>query len=581
MELTVDRALLQGVAAHNKGDFDEAELFYQAILKSQPTHADANHNLGLIAASLNKSKSALALFKTALDTNANIEQFWVSYIDALIKEKQFNNAKKVIKRAHKKGFFGEKLRDLDLHLKHIIHGQTRETLTLLKVPPQKEISRLLLYYQNGQHEQACDMALSMTTQFPDHPFSWKVLGAVLGKVSRLDEALLANQTVVRLDPKDSEAHYNLGISQKNMGMFELAEASYRQAIALNPNFAEAHGNLGTTLMDFGRLDQAETSYRQAISIKPDYAEAYNNLGTTLKQLGRLENVEANYRKAIAIKPDFAEAYSNLSMTLKDQGDLEKALGYCKKAILLNPDSSDAHFTMSIILYANGDLDSALDSMKKAISIDPKSQKSQLSLAVLQARKTKWNHQGTFGNPSTDLGLTSNPLIVKRAVEPELVTSLYEMSFRELDKTKDNDARYGNGRCSPDFSMFTDNRPIIKTLADDLTTMMMQAVNSNVYIFDSFFNILGAGGGVTPHNHITNFDNDNSLSLGNQKYSLVYYLSVGDQNCSEPGILKLFDPSHHLLPYDGMVVIIPSGRNHSATYNGKKDRIMIGVNFYSL
>jgi hypothetical protein len=62
---------------------------------------------------------------------------------------------------------------------------------------------------------------------------------------------------------------------------------------------------------------------------------------------------------------------------------------------------------------------------------------------------------------------------------------------------------------------------------------------------------------------------------------VYYLSEGDQNCSEPGILKLYDPSEDILPHQGMITIIPATRQHSAVYGGKKDRVMIGVNFYSL
>jgi len=31
----------------------------------------------------------------------------------------------------------------------------------------------------------------------------------------------------------------------------------------------------------------------------------------------------------------------------------------------------------------------------------------------------------------------------------------------------------------------------------------------------------------------------------------------------------------------MITIIPSSRMHSAVYGGKTDRVMIGVNFYSL
>ena len=41
----------------------------------------------------------------------------------------------------------------------------------------------------------------------------------------------------------------------------------------------------------------------------------------------------------------------------------------------------------------------------------------------------------------------------------------------------------------------------------------------------------------------------------------------------------------LIPFEELtsedIVIIPAFRKHSATYDGKKDRVMIGVNFYSL
>ena len=86
MEPTIEQVLQRGVAAHKKGKLQDAERFYRAILKSQPAHSDANHNLGVLAVSVNKVEAALPLFKTALEANPNEEQFWLSYIDALIRE---------------------------------------------------------------------------------------------------------------------------------------------------------------------------------------------------------------------------------------------------------------------------------------------------------------------------------------------------------------------------------------------------------------------------------------------------------------------------------------------------------------
>lgn len=108
MELTIDQALRQGVAAHKEGNFQEVERLYLAILQVQPAHPDANHNLGVLAIAVNKVDAALLLFDTALERNPKTEQFWLSYIDALLKENRFDEVKKVFAQRKKMGVDLEK-----------------------------------------------------------------------------------------------------------------------------------------------------------------------------------------------------------------------------------------------------------------------------------------------------------------------------------------------------------------------------------------------------------------------------------------------------------------------------------------
>ena len=61
MELTVDQALQQGVAAHKEGKFQDAERLYRKILQAQPSHPDANHNLGVLAVAVGKTLEAIPL----------------------------------------------------------------------------------------------------------------------------------------------------------------------------------------------------------------------------------------------------------------------------------------------------------------------------------------------------------------------------------------------------------------------------------------------------------------------------------------------------------------------------------------
>ena len=96
MELTVEQILQQGVTAHKEGKLQEAVRLYSTIIQTQPTHQDANYNLGLIAVSSNNIKPAVLLFKTALEANPKIKQFWLSYIEILVKDNQVATAKAVL-----------------------------------------------------------------------------------------------------------------------------------------------------------------------------------------------------------------------------------------------------------------------------------------------------------------------------------------------------------------------------------------------------------------------------------------------------------------------------------------------------
>ena len=88
MDSYIENILQKGVAAHAQGRLQAAKRLYHRVLKSYPRQPDANHNLGVMALAANDDSGALELFKTALEANSKIEQYWLSYIDTLI---QTNN----------------------------------------------------------------------------------------------------------------------------------------------------------------------------------------------------------------------------------------------------------------------------------------------------------------------------------------------------------------------------------------------------------------------------------------------------------------------------------------------------------
>jgi tetratricopeptide (TPR) repeat protein len=350
MGLNIDLLLQQGVSAHQAGNLQEAERCYKNILQTQSTHPHANHNLGALYVSINKSETALNLFKTALQVNPNIELFWMSYINVLINERLFTEAKQALKKAKRKGANKNKLNDLNQYLISQVNRSS---------PPQSDIDRLTNYYQDGNYDDAETLAKSITEQFPKYPFGWKILGATLQKSGKISEALNAMQQSAALNSEDAEAYNNLGVTLQELSQFEEAEESYRKAIVIQPNFAQAHDNLGNTLKDLGRLKEAELSYKQALVLKPDFGESHYNLGILLEELSRFEEAEKSYRQAIFFKQNFALAHNNLGNTLKDLGRLKEAELSYKQALVLQPDLVEAYYNISFSYNLKGDLQEGL------------------------------------------------------------------------------------------------------------------------------------------------------------------------------------------------------------------------------
>ena len=74
MDLTIEQALLQGIAAQEEGKFQDAESLYRTNLQVEHDHPDANHNLGVLFVSTGKLLEAIPLFKLALRANPRIEK---------------------------------------------------------------------------------------------------------------------------------------------------------------------------------------------------------------------------------------------------------------------------------------------------------------------------------------------------------------------------------------------------------------------------------------------------------------------------------------------------------------------------
>ena len=151
MELTLDQALQKGIEAHKAGQIQKADQYYTAILKANPKHPDANHNMGVLAVGVGKVVVALPFFKTALEANTSIAQYWLSYIDALMKLERVEEAKAVFDQAKRNGVKGDGFVQLEIKLADVaqIEGEETDKTILRKAVDLRE---------HGKYAEAIDVS---------------------------------------------------------------------------------------------------------------------------------------------------------------------------------------------------------------------------------------------------------------------------------------------------------------------------------------------------------------------------------------------------------------------------------------
>ena len=131
-------------------------------------------------------------------------------------------------------------------------------------------------------------------------------------------ANLANRNLIIAregDDLDSDEWYNLGLDLEEVDPTRAPEA-YRRAIELNPRNADAHVNLGRLMQLKGKLRQAKRHYEQALKAVTNHQLAFYNLGTVFDELDQVDQAAQYYRRA----PSVPDAHYNLARIFELKGD---------------------------------------------------------------------------------------------------------------------------------------------------------------------------------------------------------------------------------------------------------------------
>ena len=133
-------------------------------------------------------------------------------------------------------------------------------------------------------------------------------------------------------------------SAEEVGDIAEAERLYRLLMKSDPTDASAPFNLGNMLRAYARNVEAEAAFRAATRVDPPFAEAWYNLGDLLDEQGRSEAAIECLRKALQVAPDYADAMFNLALLLQRKNQYAEAaiIGAAISPAIANRNGRRAH-----------------------------------------------------------------------------------------------------------------------------------------------------------------------------------------------------------------------------------------------
>ncbi|MBX9792126.1 MAG: tetratricopeptide repeat protein [Pirellulales bacterium] len=187
---------------------------------------------------------------------------------------------------------------------------------------------------------------------------WHDLGTLFGRA-------------LEIDPDNSYAHYQLGVSLREKGRNAEAVPHFERARELAPIAVEAQLALVGVLALDGRIAEAEKILDEQLRSDPRSEQCLLNRALVLIEKGDLPLASADCRRVLEdINPESSRAFIYSSVIAARQGKLEEAAEYLDEALRMDPQNAEARLNAGRVAQARGDLPGALKLLREAIAIEP-------------------------------------------------------------------------------------------------------------------------------------------------------------------------------------------------------------------
>jgi tetratricopeptide (TPR) repeat protein len=143
---------------------------------------------------------------------------------------------------------------------------------------------------------------------------------------RARAAFKQNLEAATINPRDSSAHYNLGLIHQNRGELDLARERFQRAIDIDPDELDAHYQLGRIARAQGRLPEAIGHFEQVVQGDQSHAqqEIWREIGSTYIAAGQYSDARDVLERFLGHRPNDPEALYLIGRAHAGLGDNQEA-----------------------------------------------------------------------------------------------------------------------------------------------------------------------------------------------------------------------------------------------------------------
>jgi len=198
----------------------------------------------------------------------------------------------------------------------------------------------LAYFQQSRFEMASSQFKQVIEQQPFHAKAHFSLGnsylrmgktaegqkmlQVFVELNLEEEQMVHLKRLVRQDPENAEAWYQLGRLHTKRKQWTAATEAFKKSTALEPDAVRGYKALGFIFFQTKSYDNALEMYRQTVVRQPDNATYRNSLGAVYLMLEQYSEAIKQYHEAIRLDASESRFYFYLSKAYEQAGDKTNA-----------------------------------------------------------------------------------------------------------------------------------------------------------------------------------------------------------------------------------------------------------------